>query len=113
MNSLNYDYFTAKDGIFYSLDMIRMRVRISERNFERLNQGWCFDEKDKIVKAYPECYDSLKWRYFYQCIFRGNHVLKMGFRQNDARKEYRDSGFIEFILILLQITKTFGKSIRS
>jgi len=95
-NNLNYEFFEMKNGIFYSLDMVHMRVEISDLGFNRLNQAWCMDESNKIVRAYPQCYDSLKWRYFYQCIFRGNNVLKMGFFQNDARSEYRNAGFIEF-----------------
>lgn len=95
-NRLNYDFFETKNGIFYTIDMIHIRVDISEKSLEQLNRGWCMDETNKLVKEYPECYTSMKWRYFYKCEYGNRRVLKMGFCQNDAKSEYRNAGFIEF-----------------
>lgn len=95
-NNLDYDFFETKNGIFYSLDMIRIRVRIPRIGIESLKHGWCLDETNKIVIQYPKCTDSMKWRYFYKCVFEEGHVLKMGFHLNDAREEYRNAGFVEF-----------------
>lgn len=93
---MEYSFCATKDGITYSLDMIRLRVDISEYKLDKFFHEFIDDETNKLSKVSLMNTGERKWRHFATCTYANNGKIKMGFYLNGCPAERREQGFIEF-----------------
>lgn len=93
---MKYAFSVTENGVIYSLDMLRLRVGITNYRLDKMLHQFIDDERHKISYVSPLETREFKWKYFITCKYVNDKSIKMGFHMNGVSTDKKEQGFIEF-----------------